>query len=91
METVHKHYSLDELTKIQTVETLVSQCSIVPAVFASRSKDNRIALSTTQVVCGLTMLRGIRHKLQTYFVLSGQVCPIWASMSSKQKNKTTND
>jgi hypothetical protein len=33
METVHKHYSLDELTKIQTVETLVSQCSIVPAVF----------------------------------------------------------
>ena len=31
METVHKHYPLDELIKIQTVETLVSQCSIVPA------------------------------------------------------------
>ena len=32
MEMVPKHYPLDGLTKIQTVETLVSQFSIVPAV-----------------------------------------------------------
>ena len=41
---------------------------------ASRSKGNRIALPSTQVVCGLTMLRGTRHKPKTCFVLSGQVC-----------------
>ena len=82
MGMVQKNYPLDELIKIQAAEPLVSQCSIVPAVFASRSKDNRIALSTTQVVCGLTMLRSVRHNLQTYFALSGQVC---------LQNDTTND
>ena len=32
MEMVPKHYPLDGLTKIQAVERLVSQFSIVPAV-----------------------------------------------------------
>ena len=31
---------------------------------ASRSKGNRVTLPSTQVVCGLTMLRSVRHKLQ---------------------------
>ena len=44
---------------------------------ASRSKGNRIALSSTKVVCGLTMLRGTRHKPEDI------LRPTWASMSSK--------
>ena len=74
METVHK-LSIGWINQdpgSRDISQSVLDCS--RSYQASRSKGNRIALPSTQVVCGLTMLRGTRHKPKTCFVLSGQVC-----------------